>query len=57
MSRETTEVLTFNSEDEARSHALETERKFWAYDASARVWWSVDEEVWKVTVRMRDSCD
>ena len=57
MSRETTEVREFTEEAEARSYAAEVERMFWAYDASATVWQEMSSGKWKVSVRMRDSCD
>ena len=57
MSRETTQVHEFTEEAEARSYAAETERMFWAYDASATVWQDASTGVWKVSVRMRNSCD
>lgn len=57
MSRETSETRTFEGEGEARAFAQRMERDFWAYDASATVWQEMSSGKWKVSVRMRDSCD
>lgn len=54
---EATEVKTFEGEDEARAFAAQFNKDFWAYDGSATVWQEMATGKWKVSTRMRDSCD
>lgn len=56
---ETTEVKEFgiDQQAEAEAFAAKFRKDFWAYDGSATVWQEMATGKWKVSTRMRDSCD
>jgi hypothetical protein len=57
MSREITEVKEFDTAAEAHHFAEKFRKQFWAYDGSATPWQEMSTGKWKVSTRMRDSCD
>ena len=57
MSREITEVKEFDTAAEAPHFAEKFRKQFWAYDGSATPWQEMSTGKWKVSTRMRDSCD